>query len=410
MQMLGAMYHHLNVNTLGSLHTLESLNATFPVDSENQNSNHLENREDADSSGTNDHPVTDQLFPNFFSFNSQLIHTTNCFFEKNFSHKKVELTTLEELYLGLKEIHRKILCYDKTFDLHKSHEPMWLVRNWLLILFGSIGCGLVVKYTSIHFQDIKEFVIQTTETVKAFVFSQWTNLMNAIETIRYEQNVEMMEFQASAVKASEESLGRMVMEYNKQRLNIPPEMAENISVAAKFGDLSSIMPAYEKELEQPLRGAIFGDFVRLVLIQVQKQKVDIERAMLQLDKLLRSNELNFAMLALLPAMLVCYLIYLVLTRDRSDPSINELLRETLRQVHFLLNKSNRDHATMLSYEEYGRLIISLNKLRYYATFLKGKTREWMLQDLYEIETETYTITQRITTISRMYGTYVFLKV
>jgi nuclear-control-of-ATPase protein 2 len=43
-----------------------------------------------------------------------------------------------------------------------------------------------------------------------------------------------------------------------------------------------------------------------VLIQVQKAKVDLELAMSALDKLLRSNELNFAFLAVVPSLLAVY--------------------------------------------------------------------------------------------------------
>jgi nuclear-control-of-ATPase protein 2 len=45
-----------------------------------------------------------------------------------------------------------------------------------------------------------------------------------------------------------------------------------------------------------------------LLIQVQKTKVDLELAMAALDKLLKSNELNFAFLALGPSLFVVYLI------------------------------------------------------------------------------------------------------
>lgn len=39
-----------------------------------------------------------------------------------------------------------------------------------------------------------------------------------------------------------------------------------------------------------------GDLLQTMLIQVQKTKVDVDLAMSALDKLLKSNELNFAFL------------------------------------------------------------------------------------------------------------------
>lgn len=51
-----------------------------------------------------------------------------------------------------------------------------------------------------------------------------------------------------------------------------------------------------------------GDLVRLLLMQLQKGKVDLETALLALDKLLRANELNFALLTFIPASFVAYAI------------------------------------------------------------------------------------------------------
>lgn len=62
--------------------------------------------------------------------------------------------------------------------------------------------------------------------------------------------------------------------------------------------------------------------------------------MLQLDKLLRTNELNFTVLALLPAFLVAYILYQLATRERSNSRVEGAIRDSLRQVHFLLNRNN----------------------------------------------------------------------
>jgi len=48
-----------------------------------------------------------------------------------------------------------------------------------------------------------------------------------------------------------------------------------------------------------LRNAITGDLLQTIFIQVQKTKVDVDLAMSALDKLLKSNELNFAFLGML---------------------------------------------------------------------------------------------------------------
>lgn len=68
----------------------------------------------------------------------------------------------------------------------------------------------------------------------------------------------------------------MVLQFNVDKLPpIDPENLEKIRIAASHGDLSTIMPSYEHEIESPLRNALFSDFIRLALIQVQKQKGSI---------------------------------------------------------------------------------------------------------------------------------------
>ncbi|CAK9181109.1 unnamed protein product [Ilex paraguariensis] len=87
-------------------------------------------------------------------------------------------------------------------------------------------------------------------------------------------------------------------------------------------------PRYEKELMHPIQNLVGGELVRAFLIQwgpvltcdnemlpwqVQKLKLDIETAMLELDQILRANEINFAILAALPAFFLS-LILLMLVR------------------------------------------------------------------------------------------------
>ncbi|KAE8720819.1 cation/H(+) antiporter 4-like [Hibiscus syriacus] len=85
--------------------------------------------------------------------------------------------------------------------------------------------------------------------------------------------------------------------------------------------LEIVMSRYEKELINPIQNLLHGELARALLIQVmhviftmqlppfilvvplqvQKLKLDIEMPMLELDQILRANEINFAILAALPA-------------------------------------------------------------------------------------------------------------
>ena len=85
-----------------------------------------------------------------------------------------------------------------------------------------------------------------------------------------------------------------------------------------------LMRTYEDQLKNPVRNVLIGQLARALLIQVQKLKTDTESAMLQLDQILRANELNVALVAAIPAIFVggglLYILYSILfNRSGPDP-------------------------------------------------------------------------------------------
>ncbi|KAK9841994.1 hypothetical protein WJX81_003113 [Elliptochloris bilobata] len=68
--------------------------------------------------------------------------------------------------------------------------------------------------------------------------------------------------------------------------------------------MALLMRSYEDELKRPIRSALGGQLARSLLIQLQKLKVDTEAAMLELDQIMRQNELTIAVVAALPALAI----------------------------------------------------------------------------------------------------------
>ncbi|KAH7618699.1 hypothetical protein Ndes2526B_g05616 [Nannochloris sp. 'desiccata'] len=85
---------------------------------------------------------------------------------------------------------------------------------------------------------------------------------------------------------------------------------EITSVATEIEDVQLLegmelmMRSYEQELKRPVRNLVSGDLMRSLLIQVQKLKVDTESAMLEIDQILRANELSISLVAAVPAFLI----------------------------------------------------------------------------------------------------------
>ena len=132
-----------------------------------------------------------------------------------------------------------------------------------------------------------------------------------------------------------------MLQYAQDRLAAAPPQLADVARQVSVGDISVVMRPYEDGLRHPLQAALFGtardasgwgrvrtaahaagactsgaahrtaslgDLVRLMLIQVQKTKVDVEVAMAALDKLLKANELNFTLLTVVPAVIVLALL------------------------------------------------------------------------------------------------------
>ncbi|XP_060170108.1 protein DGS1, mitochondrial-like isoform X2 [Lycium barbarum] len=75
---------------------------------------------------------------------------------------------------------------------------------------------------------------------------------------------------------------------------------------------TNISERYERELMHPIQNLVSGELARALLIQVQKLKLNIEKAMLELDKILRANGINFAILAALPAFFLSLIVIMVM--------------------------------------------------------------------------------------------------
>src|SRR5439155_1779728 len=120
-----------------------------------------------------------------------------------------------------------------------------------------------------------------------------------------------------SLKADMESLERMVIDFAIDNpATSAPDNAANVTRLSdeqvvvlrsniKEGDITPVLKVYERDLKKPISGAIRGELVRALLIQIQKTKVDVEVAISGIDSLLKSQELVFGFVGLTPGVLVC---------------------------------------------------------------------------------------------------------
>lgn len=203
---------------------------------------------------------------------------------------------IENLYSDLRSI--KIAfenLSDFQYTIAQEERFSFLKRNWLnlAILFTSAHLGRSLLTTALDWKMILRLASDMW-LASCNILQNWIAqpMLEIWETVRYSKSSIRITDEQS-VSSEIETLNRMVADYKLQYLT------SDLSLNADF---DPILREYEQNLKAPIKSAVFGNLFRLMLIQVQKAKVDLGTAMLSLDKLMRANELNFEMLAVIPVM------------------------------------------------------------------------------------------------------------
>jgi nuclear-control-of-ATPase protein 2 len=193
----------------------------------------------------------------------------------------------------------------------KNGRPSRLVRFWLLAVALLVSSSTVLRVLVNRKEDIINWIRDLGTTTRDFWFN-WVvePIRKIIGTIRHDSTSEIAIMSRDSLKADRDSLERMVVEFSTDRPDIAvgtssiteAQIAE-IRSKVKEGDVTPILKAYERDLRRPFVGAVKGDLVRSLLIQVQKTKVDLEVAISGIDALLKSQELVFGFVGLTPGIL-----------------------------------------------------------------------------------------------------------
>ncbi|KAI8336994.1 ATP synthase regulation protein NCA2-domain-containing protein [Chlamydoabsidia padenii] len=293
-------------------------------------------------------------------------------------------------------------------------SPSSLTRHWIPALMIVFGGKIVLNYVCERKDDIKAWANEGMETIHGFVVNWlWEPILGILDTIRCKDQ-RMGLSSKEGLKSDLQSLERMVVQFAKDHYRLSePEIAQ-LSSQVRDGDVSLVLRAYENEIKHPLKNAIRGDLIQTLLIQVQKTKVDVDMAMQALDKLLKSNELNFAFLAVAPSMLLTWasaswLKNIYQKRDGNRiQQIGQPLKDTLRRIERLFTLDPTENE--LSCESQGALLCELLVLRNYAHYLptRNSIRESFTEDIRDLEAVRLSKRQKMETVGRMYHSWNFL--
>lgn len=190
----------------------------------------------------------------------------------------------------------------------ENGRPSRVVRYWLPTLALLVSSPTILYVLVKRRDSIIDWIQNLGITVRDFWFN-WViePIRKVIGTIRHDTNSEIAIMSRDSLRADRESLERMVVEFTLDNPSVAvgsPNVTDlqiaDIRAKVREGDVTPILKAYEKGLRRPLVGAVSGDLVRSLLIQVQKTKVDLEVAISGIDSLLKSQELLFGFVGLAP--------------------------------------------------------------------------------------------------------------
>ncbi|CCX08314.1 ATP synthase regulation protein NCA2-domain-containing protein [Pyronema domesticum] len=263
---------------------------------------------------------------------------------------------------------------------HTHGKPSKLLRYWIPATALLLSSTTILRILVNRKADIKLWLQDLGATMVDF----WANwviapLRSVIGTIRHSSDSEVALMSRKSLTADMESLERMVVDFTIDNPHhagngdavMTAQEIEMVRANVKEGDLTPVLRAYEHDLRHPFRGAVNGELVRALLIQIQKTKVDVEVAIAGIDRLLKSQELVFGFVGLTPGLFISvvtarWVAGLFRGRQRRAGREKEAIVRRLRNVDRILTGSKAmrgDNEGCLNFKEHGLLMCEVHVLR-----------------------------------------------
>ncbi|KAN0087554.1 ATP synthase regulation protein NCA2 domain containing protein [Tylopilus felleus] len=311
-------------------------------------------------------------------------------------------------------------------DERDLRRPSRLTRLWPRLLLLPPLTLYCVKTLYVSRATLTDFAVDIFKTIHNFV-KDWLlePLREVLRTIRV-GGEEGVIVRRAAVSADLESLERMAVSLAQDKLGYTQAQLAALSNQIRMGDFTPILEIYEDDIKQPLKSVIVGSLLRSLFVQVQKAKVDIDQALMGIDKLLKSQELTFAFVGVAPALAIVYVAGGFLKRlvfgvgrekyggNHGQMSVwlamRRIERLLLFQPHRYADQPRDVESSSNSIPPLtsGLLVLSLTHLRQYAlTSLpaRSRLREGFLEDVQDLEDPSLGRWEKLRVVERMWGSW-----
>ncbi|ESW13521.1 hypothetical protein PHAVU_008G203700 [Phaseolus vulgaris] len=303
-----------------------------------------------------------------------------------------------------------------SFLVIKHRKPKKITQYWIRYTCGAVGLSVCSIWLLRHSRlvgssDLDNWVQEARNSTISFLKNHVEQPILSIrdelfETFR-KRHQGIMDLEE--VQLTSNSLHRMLLAFSEQARgqNIPANASDQEM-------LEIVMDRYEKELMHPIQNLLNGELVRAILIQVQKLKLDTETAMLELNQILRANEINFAVLTALPAFFLSLLLIMVVrawfkkdtkaegrgrvARIQRRLLVAEVKKRIVRYQNYVDQGLERDAQCM-----FGLALYSLNRLYHSIKGHAEASGEWesLREDIIDLAAPGLQTSDKLSVISHM---------
>ncbi|KAF2268121.1 NCA2-domain-containing protein [Lojkania enalia] len=259
----------------------------------------------------------------------------------------------------------------------ENGRPSPIIRYWLPASILLVSSTTILRIVVNRKENILNWIRDFGSTVIGF----WHNWVleptkKIIGTIRHDEGSEVSILSKRSLEGDRASLERMVVDFavaNPDGPALNTTQINEIRTKVREGDLTPVLKAYEKDMQSPVWGAIRGNLISALLIQIQKTKVDVEVAMSGIDSILKSQELLFGFIGLTPGVLVTIGVYRWLSGIFGNrKSVQQWAKQgqlllILRNIDRILVAASPTEFGEISYKDHGLLLCEVHLLRQAAS-------------------------------------------
>ncbi|KAK7300276.1 hypothetical protein RJT34_11118 [Clitoria ternatea] len=302
----------------------------------------------------------------------------------------------------------------------KHRRPRKMTQYWIRYTCGAVGlsvCSIwLLRHSSLMgSSDLDNWIQEAKDSTVRFFKDHVEEPILSIrdelfETFR-KRHQGIMDLEE--VQLTSNSLHRMLLAFSEQ--------AKGQKFPLNASDqqmLEIVMDRYEKELMHPIQNLLSGELARAMLIQVQKLKLDIETAMLELNQILRANEINFAILTALPAFFLSLLLIMLvrawfkqdtkaegrgrIARIQRRLLVVEVEKGIMQYQHYVEQGLEKEAQCM-----FGLVLYSLDRLYHSVKRHAEASGEWqcLRQDIIDLARPGLQTTCKLTITSRLDRVY-----